>query len=175
MLFMNVQKRTSANTSINRTKLPTAFNMLKPWGAVLDYGCGKYIDHIKAFCEENGAREYFPFDPFNRTIVENAAATMTGEMYGYDTVYCCNVLNVIDSDATVWNVVHRLYDWCRPYGRIIIQIYEGDKSGKGRETKNDCFQRNEKTADYVRFLGACQGASFTYEIKHNCIIIRKGA
>ena len=141
---MNVQKRTSANTSINRNKLPAAFQRFRPWGAVLDYGCGKYIDHIRTYCENNGAREYFPFDPFNRTMDENAAASMIGEIHGYDTIFCCNVLNVIDSGDIIWNVIYTMFNWCKHYGRIIIQIYEGDRTGKGRETKDDCYQRNEK-------------------------------
>ena len=122
-----------------------------------------------------GARGYMPYDPFNQSFEQNVATLHQGELQGYDTLYLCNVLNVIDSDNTIWNVLHTCYNWVKPYGRLIIQIYEGNKSGKGRETKNDCYQRNQKTADYIGYFGALQGAPCTYEIKGNIIIVKKGA
>lgn len=36
--------------------------------------------------------------------------------------------------------------------KIIFKIYEGDKSGIGKITKNDCYQRNEKTENYVQMI-----------------------
>ena len=43
------QTFTSATTSINSTKLPAVYGKLpfKPV-ALLDYGCGKYTDHIRS-------------------------------------------------------------------------------------------------------------------------------
>lgn len=35
---------------------------------------------------------------------------------------------------------------------IIFKIYEGDKSGNGKISKKDCYQRNEKTESYVSFI-----------------------
>ena len=43
---MSTQKITSANTSINKTRLPKAFTDFKTSGHVLDLGCGKYTNHI---------------------------------------------------------------------------------------------------------------------------------
>ena len=45
-----------------------------------------------------------------------------------------------------------MYGMLHEYGRIIIQIYEGDKSGIGRQTAKDCYQRNEKTEKYLGYV-----------------------
>ena len=35
----------------------------------------------------------------------------------------------------------------KPY---FFKIYEGNKSGVGKQTKKDCWQRNQKTKDYLQ-------------------------
>ena len=35
----------------------------------------------------------------------------------------------------------------KPY---FFKIYEGNKSGIGKQTKKDCWQRNQKTKDYLQ-------------------------
>ena len=122
-----------------------------------------------------GATSYQPYDPYNQSFAQNMETISIGIIQGYDTIYLCNVLNVIDSENDIWYILNQCYNWLKPYGRLIIQIYEGNRSGKGRETKHDCYQRNQKTADYIGFFGALQGAPCTYEVKGNIIIVKKGA
>lgn len=169
---MKNQERTSAATSINGNKLPTAFSKVYAYGRVLDYGCGKFTNMIKLHVNEQGAK-YYPYDPYNMDEGTNEATMFIGSKYGFDTIYCCNVLNVIDSDDVIWNILHTMFNMLNNRSRLIIQIYEGNKSGVGAESKNDCWQRNEKAAEYTKFFGAFQGAPFTYKKTGNIIIVTK--
>lgn len=148
---------TSAATSINATKLPRVYNLatFTPGEIILDYGCGKYTDHIRAALP-TGA-EFLPYDPYNQPQSTNRAsvdrvdaAVKAGQPV---TVICSNVLNVIDSADAVQAIADQLRDIARRTGgRYLVTIYEGDRSGNGRETLPDCWQRNEKTRAYLRFF-----------------------
>lgn len=165
---------TSANTSINKNKLPSAYRYYTPLGDVLDYGAGKYTEHICDYVHSMGAH-YYPYDPYNQSDSVNTLAFQYGERKGFDTVYCCNVLNVINCDDIIFYVCRDLLHMCKIGGRVIIQIYEGNKSGKGRETKPDCYQRNEKTTAYLWVLEklAYVGYDFVYQIYDNYIVLVK--
>lgn len=167
-----IQRRTSANTSINKTKIPTAFTKITPSGCVCDYGCGKYVEHIRAKVLET-ASGYFPFDPCNQSCARNELARYSGERRLFDMVYMCNVLNVIDSIETIRNVVYTGYNWLRNNGKLVIQIYEGDRTGIGRQTKIDCYQRNELTSQYLRNIYLWFGECASYDQKGNILIITK--
>lgn len=169
---MSNQKYTSANTSINCNQLPTAFSKYTPYGYVMDYGCGKFINMIKLHCNENGAK-YFPYDKYNQDEGTNKATLLVAKRHGFDKVYCCNVLNVIDDESEIWNILYNIFQYCNNHGTIIIQIYEGNKSGIGKATKKDCYQRNEKTEEYTKYFGAFQGAPFTWERHSNIIVVTK--
>lgn len=146
------QKNTSANTSINKSKLPTAYKTYVPHGIVLDYGCGKYIDHIKQYCFDKGCIGYLPYDKYNQPDDINKAVLAFGRIHGADVIYCCNVLNVIDSDDAILDVLNDINTCMHLYSTAYIQIYEGDKSGIGKVTKADCYQRNEPTSEYIKFI-----------------------
>ena len=145
------QTITSAGTSINRDKLPTAFKKYVAYGDVLDYGCGKYIDHIKEHVEQYGAH-YFPLDPYNQPSENNITVLSYGTKYGFDSIFCCNVLNVINDLQMIDGMISLMYGMLHENGRIIIQVYEGYKSGIGRQTSKDCYQRNEKTSKYLEYV-----------------------
>ena len=152
---MNVQKISSANTSINKTKLPTAFkkfDLLIKGKHICDYGCGKYTSHIRDHVCENGGLSYNPYDPYNMPELENYITEQTGILHGFDLIFCCNVLNVIDNDDTINEIVRHMIHWLNYRGNIIIQIYEGDKTGIIKETKKDCIQRNMKTECYFNII-----------------------
>lgn len=135
-----MQKYTSMNTSINKTKVPAVFRKVD-WEkfrgkTVLDYGCGRYTEHIEKYLEQYGVR-YVGYDPYWRPERRNIR---------YDVVVCSNVLNVIDDDNTVYQV-HGCVRWYNePY---FITVYEGDGSGIGRQTGKDQYQRNEKAGKYL--------------------------
>lgn len=152
---MNMQKITSANTSINNSKLPTAFTKfahLIKGSHVCDYGCGKYVSHICEHVWKYSGLTYNPYDPYNQQEIENSHTLIIGKYYGFDLIFCCNVLNVIDSEYVIKNVLHEMKQMLKSTGTVIIQIYEGNKSGIGKQTKKDCYQRNWKTAQYLNLV-----------------------
>ena len=169
---MNTQKYTSANTSINSNSLPTAFTKYLAYGRVLDYGCGKFTNIIKSHVNGQGA-EYYPYDKYNMDKITNDATMYIGHKYGFDTVFCCNVLNVIDNDNVIWGILHDIFALLNNHSKMYIQIYEGNKTGIGKVTKTDCYQRNEKTHDYEKFFDAFQGAPFIVKYHSNVIEIIK--
>ena len=167
-----MQTFTSSATSINRTKLPAVYGRATfsaPF--VLDYGCGKYIDHIADHLHKQG-RELFPYDPYNqtadvnRTTVERIAVCMNKRI-PLDVV-CSNVLNVIDSEADISRICHYLENIVTTTGGTgYITVYEGDRSGTGRQTGRDQYQRNAPLRDYLRFFHSAT-------IHHGMIIIKGG-
>lgn len=141
------QGYTSAGTSINAHKLPRVYGYDIPAGAVVvDYGCGRYIDHLQDTATGRGWT-WYGFDPYNRTPAENAAAVDIMTARAADYVICANVLNVIDADAAVNEVIRAAIGAARV--AAVFTVYEGDRSRQGRATGADTYQRNERRADYV--------------------------
>ena len=169
-----MQTFTSSATSINRTKLPAVYRKAElshttPF--LVDWGCGKYVDHIRdALHEQN--KILYPYDPFNQPSDVNR--------YTMDFIYwaesahieidivCSNVLNVIDSDGEVSRICYQLEKITEATGgTAYITVYEGDRSGVGRQTGRDQYQRNESLREYLRF--------FHNATIRNGVIIVKGA
>lgn len=165
-----MQTYTSANTSINNVKLPTLYNKVKFVGHVLDYGCGKYIEHLRRKVLQT-ATSFWYYDKYNQSKITNNEALDFGYTYGFNTIVCANVLNVIDDETTIYNILNELMCLLHRGGDIYIQIYEGDKSGKGKATKKDCYQRNESVKAYGRFLNEIGAFTFNTEYKGNIIHI----
>lgn len=160
---------TSKNTSVNSKKLPAIYNRLN-WNAlrehwakltkfnrtpiVLDFGCGRYTDHIEHFLATKGFI-YKGYDPFWKSKKENYEA-LSSEAY---IVICSNVLNVILDEETFDNIQRYIRDFSflASLGKTLVKepsfyyitVYEGDKSGIGYITKPDCFQRNETLDNYI--------------------------
>lgn len=146
---MKEQKYTSADTSINSTKLPAVYNkkIFEKGNTVLDYGCGKYTEHIKERMEEIGC-DWAGYDKFNQPDDINNE-TKEKMKDGFDIGICSNVLNVIDSLDVIKDIIHEIKDCCKT---AIFFIYEGNKSGEGKPTKKNCWQRNERTSKYVELM-----------------------
>ena len=164
------QTFTSSATSINRSRLPAVFSKAQfPHRLVMDYGCGKYVDHIREHMESLH-KDYLPYDPYNQDDDRNAAtATLVCNAmylhYPVDVV-CSNVLNVIDDDDTVRKIARHLVEITTMSGGIgYVTVYEGDRSGIGRQTGSDQFQRNEPLRSYLRFFPD------TAKIRNGMIII----
>lgn len=166
-LGTNAQVITSKNTSINSKKLPAVYNKIdwdalkidwmvqnggeNPIGIVLDYGCGRYTQHIQDFVNSKGFY-YIGFDPYWNKIdfmteIEQISKINGG---GLAAVICSNVLNVIPwwtGVKQVSNLVH--YIGYLANHRYFITVYSGDNSHHGRETKKDCWQWNRPTESYL--------------------------
>lgn len=135
--------RTSANTSINK-RVPAVFKKVdwKEGTFNLDYGCGKYPEYARDYLAERNVYDY-GYDPYNYPEgKENLVCNY------YDTATLSNVLNVVESFAERVNILRNIHN-CLVYGgKLYITVYEGDRSGIGRETKEDCWQENRKLNSY---------------------------
>jgi hypothetical protein len=167
-----MQAFTSANTSVNRSRLPAVYGRATfPSSMVMDYGCGKYIDHIREHVHSLH-KAYLPYDPFNQSERENASTVtlVCNAMYLHVPVdvVCSNVLNVIDSDGEVSRICHYLEQIASATGgTAFVTVYEGDRSCVGRQTGKDSYQRNAPLSDYLRFFHHAT-------IRNNMIIIKGG-
>lgn len=148
---------TSKKTSINKDKVPALFRRLRAEDVagkvIVDYGCGRWPWMAAAVLRDMGAKQVISYDPYNYTSAEIAGRVEEARaLHSVDVVCLSNVLNVIPEYRERWNVVRLCCDLLRPGGRLFITVYEGDRSGCGRETMADCWQENRPTADYVREL-----------------------
>ena len=148
---MSKQEFTSANTSINAVKLPAIYKVLAKRNqiagkSVLDYGCGKYIDHIRTFALVNHACTWSGADKYNQASGHNKRVMSRL----YDISILSNVLNVIKEE----DIIKEVLDDCLNHSHIcFVFIYEGDKTGKGCSTQNgQSWQRNERKANYITLL-----------------------
>ena len=155
---MKNQTYSSAATSINSVKLPAIYTRVSDsayqWAdKLLDYGCGRQVDHLIKYATERGC-PWFGYDRFNRSEAENheALECFAENSSARRIVVCSNVLNVIDSDDVVKGIAGFLIA-CAISGMVVmVTVYEGNKSGIGRATKADCFQRNQKIVDYLKYF-----------------------
>ena len=142
-----IQTHTSKNTSINKENLPriyTHINWEKFRGkAVLDYGCGRYTEHIRKLMWLYDI-DWYGYDPYWRVKFLNEEALHCNP----DIVICSNVFNVLDN----YRDVARIHDYIRYKLHPIYffyTVFEGEKTRIGKETKKDCWQRNEPLEDYL--------------------------
>jgi len=151
------QTFTSSATSINSARLPAVYRKAKlvaPF--VIDYGCGKYTEHIKEHLNKQGIH-LFPYDPYNQPERVNEK-TMESLRIACDTglmmdVVCSNVLNVIDDDRTVLFIAETIENIVnKTGGKAFVTVYEGNRSSVGRRTGSDQYQRNEPLRNYLRFF-----------------------
>ena len=152
------QTYTSAGTSVNSRRLPAVYRKIspRPGGLLMDYGCGKYIDHIRETVTRSGMA-YLPYDPYNQPEEVNGSTegVVWWAIYHHAPVdvVCSNVLNVIDDDETIRSVIREISDIVtKTGGAAYITVYEGDRSGIGRKTGPDQYQRNQPLSYYTRFI-----------------------
>lgn len=143
------QEFTSANTSINSSKLPAVFNMVnfEPGTINLDYGGGKF-DNVADYLSQYDVINLV-YDPYNRTSDHNKKVlSLVRENGGADTVTCSNVLNVIKEPEVRLNVISNIKKVLKSGGTAYFTVYIGDKSGEGKVTKSG-YQLNRDTKDYI--------------------------
>lgn len=144
------QEYDSADTSINSSKAPSVFKLVKSWepGTInLDYGGGKFdtgTDYLSQYDVIN-----LVYDPYNRTSDHNREVLkLIRENGGADTVTCSNVLNVIKEPEVRANVISNIKKLLKSNGTAYFTVYIGDKSGEGKVTKSG-YQLNRDTKDYI--------------------------
>lgn len=139
------QTYTSKNTSINSTKLPMVYTNKRAMNIfvgkkVIDIGGGKFDNAIE-YCKTLDT-ELAVYDKYNRDKAHNFRVLAKK----YDVAIISNVLNVIDDKEARFEVLRLAEHKAKT---ILITVYEGDGTGIGRPTKDDCYQLNRKTADYM--------------------------
>ena len=152
------QKYSSANTSINKVgRLYKVFCHEKTSGKVLDFGAGKYRKGT-IFLHDKG----FYVDSYEPSLHDNLPSDK------YNTILISNVLNVIKEDEIILQILKTCKEMLEYDGRVLITVYEGDKSAKGKPSKEDCYQRNARTAEYI---GLVSKVFDNVKIKQNIIIL----
>lgn len=143
------QKISSAATSINSSKLPAIFRMVKfqPDTLNLDYGGGRFDNAAEELAKINVTN--LVYDPYNRSSEHNQdVLKQVRANGGADTVTISNVLNVIAEPEARQTVLRNAKKLVKSGGKVYITVYEGNKSGSGAETKAG-YQLNKDTKDYV--------------------------
>lgn len=152
------QKYSSANTSINKVgRLYKVFCHEKPNGKVLDFGAGKYRKGT-IFLRDKG----FVVDSYEPSLQDNLPIGK------YNNILISNVLNVIAENEIIIDILNTCKELLESDGRVLITVYEGDKSGKGKPSKKDCYQRNARTAEYIKLVSKVFD---NVKIKQNIIIL----
>ena len=155
------QQYTSANTSINSTKLPIStkhINWDKYRGKnILDIGGGKF-NNLRDYLKKEYNINLYVYDKYNRSKEENIKALSCNP----SCVICNNVLNVICEDMVLQSLIDLIEVFNVDY---YVSVYEGNKSSIGRETKPNCYQRNMRSKEYLPLF---KDAKIKYNIISNC-------
>lgn len=174
------QEFTSKNTSINSTKLPSIYHnrhftrcvqsIIDTTGTccIIDYGCGKYTNHIAmdVYKKYHGLAAIKFYDKYNQSASVNKDTLLY--MTVADVTVVSNVLNVIKEEEVIRDILRDLFrNITCSHGFVYFSIYEGNKSGIGKQTKEDCWQRNEPAENYIPLLKEY----FNCVIQHGNILI----
>ena len=155
-----VQNFTSRATAVNGKagKLPAIYKKIDVKGLyILDIGCGAEVKHIRDYVSDKGGY-WFGIDPFNQTGYHNinvlASWDVASVIYADENlVISSNVLNVLDTDEAVQDAADYIVEKSA-CGAYAVTVYEGDKSGHGRQTGIDQWQRNAKLKEYLKYFPA---------------------
>lgn len=163
-----MQKHSSKNTSVNIYHLPAVYSKVN-WRKyantidncyVIDIGCGRIETQalISKHLHNRQIRHFVPYDPNHQCLISaSMAVKLMNDEAVKKVIVCSNVLNVIDNEsdlnaliASICNMsVIQESNGIYHMNPCYITVYEGDKSGIGRETKRDCWQRNEQLMTYL--------------------------
>jgi hypothetical protein len=146
------QEFTSAGTS--QSQIAKGFSTVAkhigwtPDTVNLDVGGGRY-EHGTNFMAKHGVTSHV-LDPYNRPQEHNTKVSKTvRERGGADSVTVFNVLNTIKEPEVHHEVLRSAKEHLKPGGKLYLSVYAGDKSGTGRQTKTDSWQRNEPVGAYL--------------------------
>lgn len=135
------QRYTSKGTSVNTQKVPAIFRKIDCSQSIFDWGCGKAPEIIRQHVESHGG-SYYGYDPFNGV----GNFPKGGK---FDLVTFSNVLNVIAEDEIL---IDEVFTALTLATMVTIAVYEGNRSGIGRQSKEDCYQRNQPLSWYKEFF-----------------------
>lgn len=143
------QEYDSAATSINSTKLPAIYKMIKlqPGTVGVDFGGGKFDNAVEYLRDQDVT--LCVYDPYNRSAEHNRGVLRTLRANGgADFAINSNVLNVIKEPEARKGVLENIKKITKSGAPIYITVYEGRGDAKEGVTKSG-YQLNRKTADYL--------------------------
>lgn len=143
------QEYDSAATSINSTKLPAIYRMIKlqPGTVGVDFGGGKFDNAIDYLRDQDVT--LCVYDPYNRSAEHNREVLRTLRANGgADFAINSNVLNVIKEPEARKGVLENIKKITKSGAPIYITVYEGRGDAKEGVTKSG-YQLNRKTQDYL--------------------------
>lgn len=143
------QEFDSAATSINSSKLPAVYNMVKfnPGDVVVDFGGGKFDNAVNYLKDQDVT--LLVYDPYNRSAEHNKdVLRVLKEHGGADAAVNSNVLNVIKEPEARKSVLQNIKKITKKGAPIYITVYEGTGKGNEGPTKSG-YQLNRKTSDYM--------------------------
>jgi len=154
---MSKQKFTSAKTDLKQ--VPAVFKLLmenleRPLhflaytNEILDYGGGAGEKLTEKWAELRIRN--LVLDPFNRSEEHNAFVRKLLKVRPADHAICSNVLNVIKEPKIRMAALQEIAALTDPLGNVFFTVYEGNKSSRGKRTKNDCWQANRPLKSYVK-------------------------
>ena len=120
-----------------------------PGSVILDYGGGKY-DFAIQFAKNMGCK-LVVYDPYWRTSLYNKAAIDVFKKHP-DYIVCANVLNVIKENEVVEDVVSKIHTLSKAGTIVIFCVFAGNGTGHGKQTKENSWQRNQKTDAYLPLI-----------------------
>lgn len=152
-----IQEYTSAKTDLKQ--VPAIFKLLMDNlenpalffarnRECLDYGGGagdKLTDKFGAIGVRN-----LVLDPYNRSEDHNKLIRRLLRVRPADFAICSNVLNVIKEPQVRMQVLEEIAELTDPHGKVFFTVYEGNKTSRGRRTKDDCWQANRPLKNYIR-------------------------
>jgi hypothetical protein len=145
------QRFTSSASSINSKKVPATFNSkyfpVVAGSVNADIGGGKH-DTATRFLEKAGVVNWI-VDPFNRPPSHYKLAVSKVRNGQSDTATVNNVLNVVKESDIRTRIIRQAHDALKIGGKAFFLIYEGDKTGVGRNTSLDVWQENRKASTYM--------------------------
>jgi hypothetical protein len=147
---------TSKHTAVNKYKVPRLFKIIdKHYGwkkntTNLDLGGGPW-NIATRYLKRKGVINLVD-DVFNRPLKYSFAVLSYLTAHKVDTVTLSNVLNVIKERGDRKTILYNSLGHLKKGGVIYISVYEGNKSGKGKVTKPDCWQENKTLKAYLSMV-----------------------
>lgn len=170
------QPKASRKQVARGLKVAVEEGIFKKGMTVVDVGGGIFEEGTN-YLAQHGIRNLV-YDPYARPQEHNEAVLK--EVYdkgGADGVALNNVLNVIPSRDERKNVLRFSYGLLKNGSKMIITVYEGDGSGKGKKVEYKdgtwSWQENRKLDDYEEEIKEALPPDAVIEKKRNAYIITK--
>ena len=139
-----------------------------------DLGGGAYDMGTNYLKKEKGITNVV-VDPHNRTKAHNAAVLRNlASKKGAESSTTLNTLNVIKEPEARKQLIEQAYAVTKPNSKSYYQIFEGNKSGVGKQTGPEQWQNNLKTEEYVPEIESVFGVG-NVKRRGNYIIATKTA